>query len=345
METPPQWVDHQCLPCACIAVIVDVVYNHMSGRTLLRNFGGFSFGGYANGIYFNDAAHGVSPWGPRPDFQPAARSQRILEDNALMLMTQLGADGQRWDSVANTGAYSGGRGANTPIGWHQADAKIHGRLSRDAAGQDPHREDLRNDAIVTKPTAQGGSASTPNGTTHLRSRAPRHHRRRHQPKLGRPRAGHRSQDRDDHSPASSTRDHDQVGHPPRGNPRCRRSSIHRSAEPQAKQLSTLAAAIILTSPGVPMLFQARKCSTRALSRSASTFRWIGAACNPGGHDPDVSGQDRLAATSRQNGRLSGGNVKVSISTRPNHTLGYRRWDKGAQETSDRGDQSFTSSDF
>jgi len=77
--TPAQWVDFiNACHAHGIAVIVDVVYNHMSGRTLLRNFGGFSSAEYPNGIYFNDAAHGVSPGG-RGRISAGRRSQRTLK--------------------------------------------------------------------------------------------------------------------------------------------------------------------------------------------------------------------------------------------------------------------------
>ena len=83
-----------------IAVIVDVVYNHMTGRTLLRKFGGYSSAEYPNGVYFNDATHGTSPWGPRPDFS-RPQVAAMIHDNALMYLQTFGCDGERWDSVSN----------------------------------------------------------------------------------------------------------------------------------------------------------------------------------------------------------------------------------------------------
>jgi len=70
-----------------IAVIVDVVYNHMSGDNLLKQFGGWSNGTNPDGIYFYDKSRSDTGFGPRMDY---GRSQvrSYIQDNALMYLRE-----------------------------------------------------------------------------------------------------------------------------------------------------------------------------------------------------------------------------------------------------------------
>ncbi len=317
-----------------IAVIIDVVYNHMSGRNLLRNFGGYSNSEFPNGLYFNDAAHGSSPWGPRPDSsRPQVAS--FIEDNALMYLFQFGCDGERWDSVANLRAFSS-RGNTTP---NPDGIQLMRKTIDDVHAAHPDKifiaEDLRNEPSVTKQTAEGGlgfDTQWDNVTCGaIRRAVTGNDASRDLPSLA------KVIDRSIGSAAFSrviySEDHDQVGHPPK---EIRMPAVIDPKDPQslrAKRLSNLAAAIVLTSPGVPMLFQGQEmldprtftfgvnvpmdwsrvqtqASTIALYHDLISLRQ-----NFGGHTAG----------------LMGGHTQVYHVDDATHTLAYRRWDKGGDD--------------
>ena len=317
-----------------IAVIIDVVYNHMSGRNLLRNFGSYSTPEFPHGLYFNDAAHGISPWGPRPDFsRPQVAS--FIEDNALMYLLQFGCDGERWDSVANLRAFSS-RGNSTP---NPDGIQLMRKTIDDAHAAHPDKifiaEDLRNESSVTKQTSEGGlgfDTQWDNVTCGAIRRAVT--------------GDDASRDlsalakvigRTIGSAAFSrviySEDHDQVGHPPR---EVRVPALIDPKDPQslkAKRLSDLAAAIVLTSPGVPMLFQGQE----MLEPRTFTFGvnvpmdWSRVQSQAG---TIALYQDLISLRRNLGGHtagLMGAHTQVYHVDETTHTLAYRRWEKGGDD--------------
>lgn len=144
---------------AGIAVILDVVYNHLGPSDLdLWQFDGWSAQG-KGGIYFYEDERSSTPWGDtRPDYgRPEVRS--FLRDNALMWLEEFHIDGLRWDATAYISSVGGGgqEGPDPiPDGWSQMAA-----INREAAERFPGRlmiaEDLRGDAAVVRPTDEGGA--------------------------------------------------------------------------------------------------------------------------------------------------------------------------------------------
>src|SRR5207244_2822480 len=68
-----------------IAVIVDVVYNHLCGLNLLMRYGGWSEPAVQNGAYFYGGVNAGTGFGPRPDYgRPQVRA--YIEDSALALL-------------------------------------------------------------------------------------------------------------------------------------------------------------------------------------------------------------------------------------------------------------------
>ena len=136
-----------------IAVLVDVLYNHWGPSDLdLWQFDGWSQGGYG-GIYFYNDLRAVTPWGDtRPDYnRPEVR--QYIRDNALMWLEEYRADGLRWDSTSamrtsNVGdlpeAWSLMQWVNDEIDWFQG-FKIN------------VAEDMWNNAWITKDVVDGGA--------------------------------------------------------------------------------------------------------------------------------------------------------------------------------------------
>ena len=82
-----------------IAVIYDVVYNHLGPSDLdLWRFDGWSENG-AGGIYFYNDWRRSTPWGDtRPDYG-RGEVRQFIRDNALYWLRATSCDGLRWDAT------------------------------------------------------------------------------------------------------------------------------------------------------------------------------------------------------------------------------------------------------
>ena len=140
-----------------IAVVVDVVYNHLGPSDLdLWRFDGWSEHD-SGGIYFYDGERAKTPWGDtRPDY--GRREVRdYLIGNARMWFNEYGVDGLRLDSTVNVRNIdgSGDRSRDLEDGrtfLQELNDTIHGEFP-DAV---MIAEDLLDDPMVCRPTAEGG---------------------------------------------------------------------------------------------------------------------------------------------------------------------------------------------
>ena len=147
-----------------IAVIFDVVYNHFGPEfggmnACLWQFDGWSKDGYG-GIYLYNDPRASCPWGEknRPDFgRPEVR--QYLRDNAMMWLHQYRADGLRFDSVVNIRQIidnSSRSNGDNPDGW-----QLLQWVNNDKDSGLPWTiiiaEDLQNDDWITKTTGTGGA--------------------------------------------------------------------------------------------------------------------------------------------------------------------------------------------
>jgi len=126
--------------------------------------------------------------------------------------------------------------------------------------------------------------------------------------------------------------HDQVGHPPGQNRLPALIDINNNASIFAKKRSTLAAAIMLTSPGIPMIFQGQEMlEPRAFRLKTPTNVDFSRA-----QDPSVKGivlmyRDLIALRrnlTRKTRGLTGQNLKVFHMDNGNKTLAFHRWENG-----------------
>lgn len=144
---------------AGIAVILDVVYNHLGPSDLdLWQFDGWSEQG-KGGIYFYEDDRSATPWGDtRPDYgRTEVRS--FLRDNAAMWLEEFQVDGLRWDATAYISSITGGGHAAPdaiPDGWSLM-AAINGEAAERFPGRLMIAEDLRGDPAVVRPTDEGGA--------------------------------------------------------------------------------------------------------------------------------------------------------------------------------------------
>lgn len=142
-----------------IAVIIDVVYNHVGpmGMDMWRFDGWYEDEG--GGIYFYNDHRAKTPWGhTRPDYgRPEVR--RYLIDNAVMWLDEYRADGIRVDSVSHIRSIDGSEGnpeTELPDGWlflQEMNRTIHERFPWKLTVA----EDLLCNEWVTLPVEEGGA--------------------------------------------------------------------------------------------------------------------------------------------------------------------------------------------
>ena len=100
-----------------IAVILDVVYNHLGPSDLdLWQFDGWSAND-GGGIYFYNDKRAHTPWGnTRPDYGRGEVRQYLL-DNASMWLEEYHVDGLRFDGTVYIHTSSGPGSDDLPDGW------------------------------------------------------------------------------------------------------------------------------------------------------------------------------------------------------------------------------------
>lgn len=140
---------------AGFSVIQDVVYNHFGPTDLdLWRFDGWHEGDYG-GIYFYNDDRAETPWGAtRPDYgRPEVR--QFIRDNALMWLDEYHVDGLRVDSTLYVRTKDGNE--SNPI---EEGASLMAETNAEIRARHPHviliAEDLRNNELLTRDSDQGG---------------------------------------------------------------------------------------------------------------------------------------------------------------------------------------------
>lgn len=238
-----------------IAVLLDVVYNHFGPSDLdLWRFDGWSEND-KGGIYFYNDGRASTPWGEtRPDYgRPEVRS--FIRENALMWLRDYHIDGLRYDMTAYMRSVDG-RGDDLPDGWSLM-REINEAIRAEFPGRILIAEDLRGESHLSSTGPDGAHfhAQWDPGFVHPVRRA-----------ATTPFDGDRSLAEVRDAVARSygdafqrviyTESHDEVSNG--------RSRVPHEVNPwdptgwHAQKRSTLAASLVFTSPGIPMLFQGQE---------------------------------------------------------------------------------------
>ncbi len=245
---------------AGIGVILDVVYNHFGPTDLdLWQFDGWSENGMG-GIYFYNDWHAESPWGStRPDYG-RKEVRQFIRDNALMWLEEYHVDGLRLDMTLFMRSVrgNGDPGGDLPDGWSLAQW-----INRDVKAKFPQRitiaEDLQDEPRITSPADQGGAGFTAQWAARFVHPV--------RAAVITPNDEHRSldsvrmaiEDRYNGDPFQRiiySESHDEVA-----NGKARVASEIDPNDPDswfAQKRTTLAGALVLTAPGIPMLFQGQE---------------------------------------------------------------------------------------
>lgn len=312
-----------------IAVLFDVVYNHFGPSDLdLWRFDGWSEGG--GGIYFYQDGRRQTPWGAtRPDYgRPEVRS--FIADNARRWLEEFRFDGLRWDATAYIrNVYGGGDPAyDIADGW-----ALMRRLTGDTDARQPWKlhiaEDLQGDDRLTRPAAAGGAGFDSQwdaGFVHpVRAvlTAPSDE--------GRNMADLRDAilhryGADALARVIYTESHDEVAN---GHQRLPEEITPGDAGSwYARKRSTLGAVLVLTSPGIPMLFQAQEILEDEWFRDDVPIDWTRATTYAGVlalYRDLIRLRRNLDDTTRG---LRGHSVDVHHVDDDANVIGYRRWEAG-----------------
>jgi len=244
-----------------IAVIVDVVFNHLGPSDLdLWRFDGW-FDGEGGGIYVYNDERAVTPWGAtRPDYG-RGEVRTFLRDSAMTWLEEFRCDGLRFDSTANIRRVDGDDpdpALALPDGWSFL-TWLNDEIRIRQPGKITIAEDLQGDPALVSPTDDGGAGFGAQWDGGFIGRV--------RPALVVDSDGDRDLDAvvagilgDGRGAARRrviyTESHDEVA-----NDRVR---VPEAIAPGdggnwwAKKRAVLGSALVLTSPGIPMLFQGQE---------------------------------------------------------------------------------------
>ncbi len=245
---------------AGIGVVLDVVYNHFGPSDLdLWQFDGWSENGQG-GIYFYNDWRAETPWGStRPDYG-RSEVRQFIRDNAVMWMEDYHVDGLRLDMTLyiHNVRSSDDPGGDLPEGWD-----LIQWINREVKSRYPGRitiaEDMRNDGRITRPVEENGAGFTAQWDANFV----------HPIRDAVINSDDRYRSLDSVRNALENRYNDNPfqrivyseSHDETANGKSRVTSQidpHDPASWYAKKRSTLAAALVLTAPGIPMLFQGQE---------------------------------------------------------------------------------------
>ncbi len=241
-----------------IAVILDVVYNHLGPSDLdLWQFDGWSENG-RGGIYFYNDDRGSTPWGEtRPDYGRGEVRQYIL-DNVMMWLEEYHVDGIRFDCTQFIRTFNGSEAQDLPDGWSLLQW-INSEITQKFPGRISIAEDLQNNTWLTKEVGAGGAGFASQWDAmfvHPIRRAvvtPQDDQRSLE--AIRDAILYRYND-DAFERVIYSESHDEVA-----NGHARVPQEINPDDPKgwyARKRSTLAASMVFTSPGIPMLFQGQE---------------------------------------------------------------------------------------
>lgn len=240
-----------------IAVILDVVYNHLGPSDLaLWQFDGWSENG-KGGIYFYNDRRSQTPWGDtRPDYG-RGEVRQYLRDNALMWLEEYHADGLRWDMIIyikNIEGNADDPADDIPEGWGLMQW-VNVEIQQRFPGKISIGESMRNTPWVTKDVGAGGAgfnAQWDAEFVHAVRQAviARDDGSRDLGAVSR--AIEHRDDLDAFRRVIFTESHDEIAN---GKARVPEEIWPGNVESWfSKKRSTLGGALVLTSPGIPMLF-------------------------------------------------------------------------------------------
>lgn len=315
-----------------IGVILDVVYNHFGpdSNMDLWCFDGWSKDGMG-GIYFYNDWRATTPWGnTRPDFGRIEVQQYIL-DNVKMWMHDCRVDGLRVDStifIRNVNGYNNAPSTDLPEGWLLLQ-NINRLVKKINPAAITIAEDVADNEYLVKSQGEGGAGFSA------------------QWELGFPAALREALRSDDPNQINLTGICTELPRRYNGNAfqRIVYADSHDSASNGAARLaeqispgnadslfarkqSLLAAALTLTAPGIPMLFQGQEIMEGGSFNDWQAVDWSKA----GRHQGIIKAYSELVALRKNDdgttAGLTGQDCNLMHVDQANKVIAYHRWNSG-----------------
>lgn len=309
-----------------IAVLLDVLYNHIGPNDLdLWRYDGWSTGPWG-GIYFYNDDRAITPWGDtRPDYG-RSEVRWYLRDNAMYWLEQLRCDGFRFDSVLNIRESNFGP---LPDGWSLLQW-INDTIDGSQGWKISIAEDMQDNAWITRPTSSGGAGFDAQWDAQFVH-----------PIRGSVIAQNDS-DRDMWAVADAighsyngqplerviyTESHDEVAN---GNSRLPEQIWPGNASSwYSKKRSTLAAAAVFTAPGIPMIFQGQEILEDGWFQDDDPVDWSKLTTFAGIHDlyrDLISLRRNLGGTTA--GLKGGAGLNIHHVNDNDKVIAFHRWAQG-----------------
>ncbi len=313
---------------AGFAVIMDVVYNHFGPSDLdLWRFDGWSEND-KGGIYFYNDWRSETPWGDtRPDYG-RHEVRDFIRSNALFWLDEYHVDGLRFDMtlfIRNVRGDEHDPGDSLADGWGLM-RWINDDIRRQFPGRITIAEDLRNNAAITRGDGAGFGAQWCAEFVHPVREVLLQHRDedRHMATLAHALRHHYNGD--PYERVIYTESHDEVA-----NGKARIPHEIAPGDPDhwaAQKRSILGAALMLTAPGIPMLFQGQEFLEGGWFRDTVPLDWDEAE--------DFRGitrlyRDMIRLRLNQDGKsrgLQGSGINVQRIDENLKLLAYHRFDHG-----------------
>ncbi|HSX46108.1 MAG TPA: alpha-amylase family glycosyl hydrolase [Candidatus Saccharimonadia bacterium] len=315
-----------------IGVILDLVYNHFGPDNSLDlwQFDGWHQDG-KGGIYFYNDWRAETPWGStRPDFGRQEVRQYIL-DNVRQWAHDCRVDGLRLDStifIRNVKGYNNDPGNDLPEGW-----ELMQRLNAMARKINPSiltiAEDVAGNDYITKPTSAGGAGFSAQWELNFQHALREALASDDPAKINLASISGELGKRYNDDPFQRVVYMDSHDTAANGAARFNETiAPGKSDEVFARRQSLLAAAITLTAPGIPMLFQGQEFMQGGSFNDWECLDWQRAERFGG----IVQAYQHLAALRRNLGGVSAGLTGRGFNLfqfdEDNKVIAYHRWQDG-----------------
>jgi 1,4-alpha-glucan branching enzyme len=310
-----------------IAVMGDVVFNHLGPNDMdLWQYDGWSTSSTTGGIFFYEDANSSTPWGPRPNYG-RGEVRTYLRDNAMMWLDEFRMDGLRFDGTKfmRLRDYAG---PEIPDGWSllqwcndSADAQFPGKLMI--------AEDLGENAWISKTTGAGGAGFDTqwDGAFAFPVRAALEASSDSSRDMYAVRdAVNKSFNASMQQRVIYTENHDEVAN---GRTRVPEAIWPGNAGSYySRKRSTLGAALVMTAPGIPMIFQGQEFLEDGWFAAEDPLDWTKATTYS---KITAMYRDLIALRKNANGNtkgLTGYFTNVFHVNNGSKLIGFQRWQNG-----------------
>jgi len=310
-----------------MAVMGDVVFNHIGPNDMdLWQYDGWSTSSTTGGIFFYEDANSSTPWGPRPNYG-RGEVRTYLRDNAMMWLDEFRMDGLRFDGTKfmRLRDYAG---PEIPDGWSllqwcndSADAQFPGKLMI--------AEDLGENAWISKTTGAGGAGFDTqwDGAFAFPVRAALEASSDSSRDMYAVRdAVNKSFNASMQQRVIYTENHDEVAN---GRTRVPEAIWPGNAGSYySRKRSTLGAALVMTAPGIPMIFQGQEFLEDGWFAAEDPLDWTKATTYS---KITAMYRDLIALRKNANGNtkgLTGYFTNVFHVNNGSKLIGFQRWQSG-----------------